>query len=222
MRDAVDILWAYRTEFLGGLRVTLQLCALIWPIGIIAGTLVGVAGAHWTRTVGNVSRGASFVLSGIPILVFLFWLHYPLQAMLKVVIDPFYTAVTALSIVNTFLVADSVRRVLSDLPQQFLMAARVCGLSTRQTVLNIQLPIVFRQVLPPVLVTQITMLQATLFASLISVDEVFRIAQRINSEVYKPVEIYTALALLFVAVCLPLHGVASFLREKYTRDLSER
>ena len=55
-----------------------------------------------------------------------------------------------------------------------------------------------------------------------TVDEIFRIAQRINSEVYKPVQIYSALALLFLAVCLPMHGVAMLLRRRYTRDLSEQ
>ena len=65
------------------------------------------------------------------------------------------------------------------------------------------------------------MLQTTLFASLISVDVIFRIAQRINAQVYKPVEIYTALAVLFLIVCLPLHGLAHWLRVRYTRDFSE-
>jgi His/Glu/Gln/Arg/opine family amino acid ABC transporter permease subunit len=217
-----DILWSYRREFLDGLLVTLQLCGLIWPIGIITGTLIGAAGAHWKRTVGMVSRGISFVLSSVPILVFLFWLHYPLQVMLDVVIPPFYTAVTALSIVNAILVAETVRRVLLDFPRQYVLAARVCGIGAWQTVLQVQLPIVFRQVLPSLLVTQVGMLQATLFASLISVDEIFRMAQRINAEVYRPVEIYSALALLFIAVCLPMHTLAAVLREKYTRDLSER
>lgn len=222
MRESLEILWTYRREFLGGLFVTLQLCLLIWPIGILAGAVIGVAASHWKRVVGRVSRAMSFILAGVPILVFLFWLHYPLQAMLGVVIDPFYTAVVTLSVVNTIAVAEIVRRVLDDFPRQYMAAARVCGLGRAKTVLRIQLPIVFRQVLPPVLIGQVGILQATLFASLISVDEIFRVAQRINAQVYRPVQIYSALALLFIAVCLPLHGLASILREKYTRDLSER
>ena len=66
------------------------------------------------------------------------------------------------------------------------------------------------------------MLQATLFASLISVDEIFRVAQRINAVEYKPVEVYTALALFFLLVCLPLNGVALLLRHRFGHDLSER
>lgn len=216
-----DILSKYREEFLLGLGVTLKLCMIVWLVGVAAGTLLGVAGARLKILIGGPSRVVSFVLGAVPILVFLFWLHYPLQSLLGVVIEPFYTAAAALTIINTFLVADLVRGVLRDFPTQYLQAARVCGLSPRQTVLWIQLPIVLRQVLPTLLLIQVSMLQATLFASLISVDEVFRVAQRINSEVYRPVQIYTALALLFLAICMPLHGLAYWLRMRFTRDLSE-
>ncbi len=218
----IDILVTYRKEFLTGLWVTVQLCLLVWPIGIAVGVLLGAAGAQWRVVVGIPSRVASFVLSGIPIIVFLFWLHYPLQYLLDITVRPFYTATAALSIVNTFLVADLIRNSLLDFPEQYVDAAKVCGISGRKTVLRIQLPIISRQVLPDVLFIQVGMLQATLFASLISVEEVFRVAQRINSEVYRPVEIYTALALFFLAVCLPLHGLAHFLKERYTRNLSEK
>ena len=218
----IEILSRYRGELLHGLRTTLMLCAVIWPAGILLGGLIGVAGARWRVAIGLPSRVTSFVLSGVPILVFLFWLHYPAQYALHIVVDPFYTAVAALSIVNTFIVADLIRGVIADFPTQYLEAARVCGLGPRQVVLRIQFPIVFRQVLPPLLSIQVSMLQATLFASLISVDEIFRIAQRINSEIYRPVQIYTALAVLFLIVCLPLHGLAEFLKVRFTRNLSER
>lgn len=220
--NTFEILVHHRQEFLQGLWVTLKLCMLIWPIGIVAGTALGVAGAKWPQAIGVPSRICSFVLSGIPVLVFLFWLHYPLQSYFHVVIHPFYTAAAALSIVNTLLVTDLIRGVLNDFPTQYIMAARVCGLTHRETVLHIQLPIVFRQVLPSLLSILVSMLQATLFASLISVDEIFRVAQRVNSQVYRPVEIYTALALLFLVVCLPLHGLAHLLKERFTRNLSER
>jgi len=220
--NVLDILRSHKTEFLVGIANTLRLCLLIWPIGVLVGGILGVAGARFHLAIGKPSQGISFVLSGVPILVLLFWLHYPLQALLNVVIDPFITAVVALSIVNVFLVADLIRGVLMDFPAQYLLAAKVCGLETRDIVLRIQLPIVLRQVLPGLLVQQVTMLQATLFASLIGVDEIFRICQRLNSEIYKPVEIYSALAMLFLVVCLPLNGLALWVRQRFTRNLSER
>lgn len=134
--SAWDIIYTYRLDFLKGLEVTMRLCVIVWSIGILAGAILGVAGARWQILVGFPSRFLSFVLSGVPILVFLFWLYYPLQYALRVDIKPFNTAAAALSIVNTFLVADLIRGVLLEFPDQYLSAARVCGLTSGETVLR--------------------------------------------------------------------------------------
>ena len=220
--NALDILVKYKTEFILGLKTTLNLCLIIWLAGIVIGSALGAAGAKWKHAVGLPTKSISFILGGVPVLVFLFWMHYPLQSYLHVVVDPFYTAAATLSVVNILLVAELIRSAVLDFPSQYIASARVCGLSTSAIIRHIQLPILLRQVLPGLLVIQITMLQSTLFASLISVDEVFRIAQRINSQIYRPVEIYTALAVLFLAVCLPMHGLAHWLRIRFTRNLSEQ
>ncbi len=216
-----DILINYYPAFLKGLLVTLELCALIWGSGLLLGAALGLAGNKFPRWVGFPSRGFSFFLGGVPLIVFLFWLHYPVQAMFDVVIDPFYTAAFTLSVVNIFAVADVVRSALGDFPRQYLTAAKVTGLTRKQTVLNIQLPLILREVMPPLLLLQVAMLHTSLFASLISVEEIFRVAQRINAQIYRPVEIYTALGVFFLAVCLPINGFAMWLKAKFTRNMSE-
>jgi ABC-type amino acid transport system permease subunit len=164
----------------------------------------------------------SFAFSAIPTLVILFWLHYPAQAVFNVVIDPFYTASLTLSLVNIFGMGEMVRQAVADFPRQYIIAGRVCGLSGRDIVTQIQLPILFRQLLPGLMTQQVIMLHATLFSSLISVEEIFRVAQRINSTIYRPVEIYTALAFFFLIVCLPINLAAAYMKKRYTRDFSER
>lgn len=218
----LDILIRYYPAFLTGLSVTLQLCAIIWLSGVVLGAALGLAGAKYKIHVGVPSRLFSFFLSGVPLLVFLFWLHYPAQAMFNLVIDPFYTAAFTLSIVNIFGVADIVRGALNDFPRQYITAAQVTGLTREQTIFNIQLPLILREIMPPLLMLQVMMLHTTLFASLISVEEIFRVAQRINAQIYRPVEIYTALGLFFLVVCLPINGFALWLKSRFTRDISER
>lgn len=216
-----DILVNYHVAFLRGLAVTLQLCAIIWTSGIVLGAALGWAGAHWRMSIGIPSRIVSFILGAVPILVFLFWLHYPAQAMMNVVIDPFYTAALTLSVINIFAVADIVRGSLNDFPQQYITAARVTGLTRHQQIFSIQLPLILRQILPGIILLQVAMLHTTLFTSLISVEELFRVAQRINAQIYRPVEIYTALGIFFLAVCLPINGFAYWLKRNFTRNLSE-
>ena len=217
-----DILGQYYPAFFGGLKVTLQLCAIIWGAGIVLGGTLGLAGARWRLWIGAPSRTISFILGSVPLLVFLFWLHYPAQAMFDVVIDPFYTAAFTLSVVNVFGVADLVRGSLGDFPQQYLMAAKVTGLTKKQTVFRIVLPLMLRQILPGLMLLQVAMLHTTLFASLISVEEIFRVAQRINAQIYRPIEIYTALGVFFLGVCLPVNAGAWWLKVRFTRDLSEQ
>ena len=218
----IDILVKYQQALSDGLMVTFEMCLIIWTVGLFLGAILGSLAAKWRLAIGLPARSIAFMLSGMPVLVFLFWLHYPLQSLLGIVVDPFITAVVTLSILNIFAVSEVVRVVLRDFPEQYIVAAKVCGISQLQTLLYIQLPIVFRQTIPSLLMIQVNMLQCTLFASLISVNEIFRVAQQINSVVYKPVEIYTALGVLFLTICLPMNGFALFLRNKFTRDFSER
>ncbi len=216
------IISQYREGLLQGLLVTLALCLIVWVCGLTIGTLLGSLSAQYPNEVGKPSKALSFTLSGIPILVLLFWLHYPLQEMLGVVINPFFTAAFALSLVNIFAVTDIVRTALVEFPSQYIAAGKVSGLSNQEIFKKIQFPIIFRQIIPAILTTQVNMLQLTLFASLISVEEIFRVTQRINASIYKPVEIYTALAIFFLIICLPLNGLALYLKRKYTRNLSEK
>lgn len=217
----LDIIINYREGLLAGLLVTLKLSSVIWFSGIFIGTIFGYLGSRYRVEIGRPSYVISFILSGIPALILLFWLHYPLQAILQININPFFTAAFALSLINIFGVADLVRSALVNFPAQYNLAAKVCGLSQKETFIKIELPIILRQIIPSLLSLQVTMLQLTLFASLISVEEIFRVAQRINAIIYKPIEVYTALAIFFLIICLPLNGVALWLRSKYTRDISE-
>ena len=215
-----EIITAYRSAFLSGLLTTLKLSGVIWAAGLTVGPLLGVMAYHQPRILGIPTRAASFLMGSVPVLVFLFWLHFPL-AELGVRLPPFWSASIALSIVNILAVADIVRHALGEFPQEYLVVARISGLTRNQSLRYIQFPLIIRHVLPSLITAQVAMLQATLFASLISVDEIFRTAQSINARIYRPIEIYTALGLLFLLVCGPIHGLALFFKHRFGRKLAE-
>ncbi|HAX91512.1 MAG TPA: hypothetical protein DCY07_04800, partial [Rhodospirillaceae bacterium] len=104
--SVLDILINYHIAFLQGLSVTLELCGIVWFVGLAGGISLGVVGAHHPKSWGRTIQAVSFGFSAIPALVILFWLHYPAQAMFDVVIDPFYTAAFTLCLVNLFAVGE--------------------------------------------------------------------------------------------------------------------
>src|ERR1035437_2138430 len=218
----IDIIINYKEGLLSGLLVTLGLCIIIWLSGLLFGVLFGTFAHRQKESTGWFLKILSFILASTPVLVLLFWLHYPLQELLGVVIIPFITAAFALSLINIVGVAQIVRDALDEFPQQYTIAGKVCGLTEKEIFSKIELPIIFRQTIPQFLTLQVSMLQLTLFASLISVQELFRVAQQINSIIYKPIEIYTALAIFFIMICLPLNILAYWFKNKYTRNLSEK
>ena len=91
-----DILLQNHQLFLQGLGTTLKLLIFIMLIGIPGGILLGVIGARYSRFVNKLVEGLKFFTKVVPVLVLLFWLHFPFQALLEVVIDPFWTTIFCL------------------------------------------------------------------------------------------------------------------------------
>lgn len=218
----LDIIVRYLPAFLGGLRVTFALAAIAWASGLILGALIGVGAHTWSVAVGWPLRACAFVLTGVPFLVVLYWAHFPMQVMLGVVINPFITASVVLSCINVVSVAEIWRGALDDFRNEYRIAAQACGMTRAESVRYIELPMLLRQIMPTLLALQIVVLQSTLFASLISVNEIFRVAQQIDSSIHKPVEIFSALALFFLLLCVPAYAIPLWLRRRFTRNTSER
>ena len=218
--SVLDILINYHAELLRGLWVTIELFLLTSAIGIVVGVILGALGARY-KGVGVFVKFFSFVLASVPLLVILFWFYYPFQTILGVSISAFTTAVISLALINIAAIAELIRGVLSDFPKQFIYVAQMSDLSAKQIFSKIQFPMIFRQVIPSLLTTQIFILQATLFASLIAVPEILRVAQNINSMIYKPVEIYTSLAFFFIITLAPINYFAYALKQHFTRDFSD-
>lgn len=219
---ALDILWEYRVAYLRGLLTTFELVVL----SAVGGTMVAIflewschyLGASLRRAVDWIAFG----MAAVPALVTLFWLHYPAQALLGVVVPPFWTALATLGVINAFAVYRIVADAIQDFPKQFIATGRVCGLSQAEIVRYIQMPLIVRVAAPRWIDQQVVILQTSVFASLISVEETFRVSQRINSVEYQPVLIYTAMALLFLATAGSAMYYARHLRLRSRRDYSER
>jgi len=219
--SVMDIILRYREAFSAGLLVTVKLASIAWAVGLLCGILTGILASRYKLWCGYPLRATSFTLAAVPPIVVLYWAHYPLQAALEIVISPFITASAVLSLINVVVVAEITRTALDGFRTEYSVAAQVSGMTRLETLRFIELPLIGRQVAPSILASQVLILQSTLFASLISVEELFRVAQRVNSVVYKPIEIYSAIAVFFLIVCLPMYLLAYLLRRRFVRSLSE-
>ncbi len=203
-----------------GMLTTLTLCVIGWVFGIVLGLIVGICASRFT-TLAKILRRVSFCFTALPILIVMVWLHYPAQALLGIVVDPFYTSAFCITLYNSLSVASLTQQVANDFPRHYLEIADGLGIPQLYQLKEIILPILLRQIIPSLLPLQVQVLHLTMFASLISVDELFRMTQRIITREFDPVGLYTLLASLYLGISLPLLMAAEFLRKRFSRELLE-
>jgi len=214
----IDILVQNWAGFSRGALVTLHLTLWVWLIGLVFGAPLGWLRGRLANTRGDAGVSILFLaLGSIPVLVYLFWFHFPVQEILGVVWPPFITSAVVLGIFNSFMVSDVVRGALADFPEEYEDVARTNGLSYASYLREIKGPLILISSLPAYLATQVAAMHTTLFASLISVEELFRQAQRINSVEYKPVEIYSVLILFYFGFSFPLMLASRFLEQRFNK-----
>lgn len=219
---AIEILWEYKQALAAGFGTTMALVGQALLVGTAAGLALQWTSSRLPAGFAILLDMVAFCISAIPALVLLFWLYYPAQTLTGYALSPFSTAAAVLLLLNTFAIYRIVADASAELPKQYVATAKVSGLTEWQTTRYIKAPLMMRLIAPRWIDQQVIILQTSVFASLISVEEIFRVAQRINSVIYEPVTIYTAMALVFLVTAGACLLISQWLRKKYHRDFSER
>jgi ABC-type amino acid transport system permease subunit len=219
----IRLIERYDYALAAGALVTLKLSAIVWLGGFVLGTVVGVLRASVrSRTGSGAASIAALAAASIPILVYLLWAYYPLQQLLRWQVSPFTTAAAVFTAYNVLVVSSLIYGGINELPLAYSMAARVSGIPRLSYVRVILLPLAVRRILPAYLASQVNALHLTLFASLISVEELFRVTQRINSIEYDPVSAYSLLALFYFALSFPLFLASRWAERRLAREGLDR
>lgn len=217
-----EILQEYAAAFAGGLATTLMLFGIVsvagLGVGVPAGILVYRAGVF--AQIGF--KWILVLLTSVPALVVLYWFYYPLPRLTGVELTPFWTAATALSVINAASVMDLIASRLRAFPRALDDLRVASGVSEGFFSRKVRLPYVALHSLPAYLLICVVTLHATLFAGLISVGELFRVAQRVNAVEYRPIEIYTGMAIFFVVTCVPLRLIAEWTERSVANRFGER
>lgn len=215
------ILTTYSEAFVSGIAMTLAVTGSAWVLGTALGFMIGTASVR-SSVAGSATSKLAFVIGAVPAMVLMVWFHYPVQSALRVVVEPFFTAVLVLTLINTALVAEAFSSARAHTGREFLESAFIHGLDFRTARFRIELPLLIRSAAPRILYAQVLVLHASLFASLISLNELFNVAQRINAVEYRPIPIYSFVAIFYLILSLPLLLIGARLEKRFGRDFSER
>ena len=207
-------------QLLSGLPLTLELTAVAFVIGAVLALLLAMLRQAPLLPLRVVAQAFVFVMRGTPLLVQIFLIYYGLGqfrpflqdiGLWSVFREPYWCAILALALNSAAYGSEILRGALGSVPPNQIEAARACGMSGILLYRRIVLPIALRQAIPSYGNELVLMVKATSLASIITMMDVTGIAARLIAESYRPVEVFIAAGVIYLAINLTLTGAVSAL-----------
>ena len=201
---------------LWGLLTTLKYTVITSIVGLAIGFVVALAQLSSIRPFAWAGRLFVEFFRNIPLLVWLLWSYYALPIFVGLNITKETAGVLALSLYVAAYYAEILRAGIQSIERGQTDAATALGMSYGQSMHRIVLPQALRRMVPPLSGHTIQMKNTTLL-SVITIPDLLYQASYISSFTYKPMEVYTAVGVIFLAILVPLTFVSRKLEEQQAR-----
>jgi polar amino acid transport system permease protein len=197
----------------GALGSALLVTFWITVASILVGTCIGVLlGTLSLSTTAWIRKPTNFVIDlflALPVLVLIIWLYFCLPLLAPwAVLSGGSSAILGLGLSLSAFIAQIVKAGINGVPRGQLEVAYCTGMTRIQTVRHILLPQSLRHMWPPIVGQFITCYKMSTLASIVAVQELLHTGSNIIVQTYRPLEVYTAIAAIFVLTLWPLNYLA--------------
>lgn len=211
MRTLWDFNWAGVVEFLPqlgvGLLYTLLVSVVGLLIGFVLGAIFGLARLSRFKVVYAIASIYIEVIRGTPLLVQAIWLYFALPLIIQYTLPSLLAGIIVIGINSGAYIAEIVRGAVQSIDKGQMEAGRSLGMSHHITMLKVIWPQAFKRMIPPLGNQFIISIKDTSLLSVILVPELLYQGRIIASNHFNAVEIYTAVAVFYLAITLTLSFV---------------
>lgn len=200
---------------LGGLAITLVLSVLGLVFAFPLGVLLALARVSPWKWLSNPATVVIYVVRGVPLIMFIFWVYFFLPALIGQAVSGFSTMVVTLVIYQAAYLAEVVRAGIEGLPKGQTEAARALGLSHMQTTFKVVLPQALYNMVPAMVSQFVSTIKETSLGYVISVNELTFAANQVNNTLLtKPFQVFVMLAAIYFMLCFTLTQLARHLEKR--------
>ncbi|MCZ8271580.1 MAG: amino acid ABC transporter permease [Beijerinckiaceae bacterium] len=197
-----SILNRYGPYMIEGLYYTLQIAV---PSILFATLLGGLLAALQTLPNRYVRAATVFfvdIFRTVPVICLLFWVHYVLPILVGIRLTAVESAILSLSLNGAAFICEAYRGGLEAIPHTQRQASASLGFSNLQTLRYIVFPQALFATLPSITNVHITIIKTVPIAVVIAVPEVMFRAQELTVQFFRPLELYTGAAVLYVLLVI--------------------
>lgn len=206
--------WTER--LLPAMLVTMAITFLSYGCALVIAILVEWARGLRVSAIDLIIDAYVAVARGVPILAILYLLYFGLPSA-GILLSSFQAGVLGISLVYGAYLAEIFRAGIASLHKGQREAAAAVGMTPAQSFSYVIVPQAVRTMLPPLLVTFISLLKDSSICALIAVNELVLTSRVMMAEYFLPLHIFMIVGLFYFVIAWPLSLLARLLEKRLTR-----
>lgn len=199
-----DTVWGSLDFIMSGLQMTLVVSAITLVLAMVGGLLLALLDMSRFRVLRWIGVSLGEIIRNTPILVQLLWVYYVLPIVFGLRIEALTALIIGLSVYQAAFISEVYRAGIQAVPKGHREAAQVLGLTPVQTFRRIVLPQAIRMTLPPLASNFVQLIKFSSLGAVISVSEITRRGMELSATTFRPLEIFTFIAVVYFFICWPL------------------
>lgn len=210
-----DLAIRYIPFLLQGVKMTILITFISMGIGMVIGLFAALIRLSKIRVLYSLTTFYVDFFRSTPVLVQLIWVYYCVPIITGRSFSAFASGVIALSLYVGSFLAEIYRAGILSISKGQTEAALALGMTGRQAMRRIILPQAVTRMLPPMGSMFISLFKESSLASAIAVAELMWQAQALIAFLFRPMEVFTLTALLYLILTYPQSLWVNYLHRRF-------
>ena len=197
-----------------GLLVTLELTVAANIVGLTLGFVLALlVMSRWAVIRYPVTLFIEFFRC-TPAIIQIVWFFYCVPMLFNVFLGSITMGILALGLNLAAFNAEAYRASIQAVPREQIDASIALGLNPFQRILYVVLPTAFRASIPVLLTNGVVIFQQSALVAIVAVQDLMYEGKTLATVIYRPIETFTTIALIYFAVSFPITQLVGWLERR--------
>ncbi len=197
-----------------GIPLTLAITAVAFVVGILIALPIAMVRSAAVPVISPAVRLLVDFFRTTPPLVHIVWAYYALPVIADIKLDAFTVVAGALACSAAAQMSEIFRGAIVAVPRGQWDAGQVIGLSYGQRLWWVILPQSLRLIYAPACNALVSLLKQSSLAAVIALPEIMNRGWLLAAQNFRPIEVLTAIAIMYFALTWPLVLLAGYLERR--------
>jgi His/Glu/Gln/Arg/opine family amino acid ABC transporter permease subunit len=197
-----NALWDNLPFLLEGLSLTVLASVVSMAAALVLGLVVALARLSG-RWLGAAAQVYIELFRNVPLLVLVLWVFTVLPLLGGFTLSPLMSGIVALTVNLSAFIAEIYRAGITSIAAGQTHAALAIGMTRTQVLKRVVLPQAVRRVIPALGSMWVSLFKDTSILSVIGVGELMYQGRIVASDTYRPLEVFTGVAVIYYLLAYP-------------------